>query len=72
MGEVFNRDPSHEYTQVQERVFAQLQPESELEEQVARRIAQCHYQLEQVRNRLTKTWSQLNKAQETLRHDPLL
>ena len=72
MGEVFNRDSSHDDTPAQERVFARLQPESELEEQVAQRIAQCYDMLDHMRNRLTKTWSQLNKAQEALRHDPLL
>lgn len=59
------------YAQIQERVFAHLQPASDAEEQLARRIALCRYTLEHIQNRLTKTWSQLNKMQAILSQDPL-
>lgn len=60
-----------EYGQTQERVFARVQPTSEMEERLAERIAFCRYTLDQIQNRLTKSWSQLNKVQEALKHDPL-
>ena len=60
-----------EYAQTQEHVFARIQPTSEMEERLAERIAFCRYTLEQIQNRLTKSWSQLNKVQEALKHDPL-
>ena len=60
-----------EYAQTQERVFARIQPSSEMEERLAERIAFCRYTLDQIQNRLTKSWSQLNKVQEALKHDPL-
>ena len=66
-----NRDMLPAHTQIQERVFARLQPASDAEEHLARRIALCRYTLEQIQNRLTKTWSQLNKMQAILRQDPL-
>ncbi len=65
------RHSSHEYMRVQDSVFTRLQPASEIEERLAKRIALCRYSLEQIRNRLTKTWSQLNKVQETFKHDSL-
>jgi hypothetical protein len=71
MDDALKPDSSHDYVQVQERVFARLQPDSAIEERLAKRIASCFYTLEQIQNRLTKTWSQLNKVQETFRHDPL-
>lgn len=57
--------------QRQARVFARLQPESELEERLARQIVIYSYKLELIQNRLTKAWSQLNKIYEDLRHEPL-
>ena len=60
-----------EYAQTQDHVFARVQPTSEIEERLAERIAFCRYTLEQIQNRLTKSWSQLNKVQEALKHDPL-
>jgi hypothetical protein len=66
-----NRDLPPTQIQIQERVFARLQPASDAEEHVARRIVHCRYTLEQIQNRLTKIWSQLNKIQEILRQDPL-
>jgi|SwirhirootsSR2_FD_contig_81_870430_length_2104_multi_2_in_0_out_0_3 predicted nucleotide-binding protein (sugar kinase/HSP70/actin superfamily) len=71
MDDVHNPDSPHEYAQVQERVFARLKPDSAMEERLAQRIASCFHSLEHIQNRLTKTWSQLNKVQETFRHDPL-
>jgi hypothetical protein len=71
MDEARQPDLSHAYAQVQERVFARLKPDSAVEERVAQRIASCFHTLEQIQNRLTKTWSQLNKIQETFRQDPL-
>ncbi|MDH3604591.1 MAG: hypothetical protein OEU26_33705 [Candidatus Tectomicrobia bacterium] len=66
-----NRDLPPAHTQIQERVFARLQPASDAEEHLARRIALCRYSLEHIQNRLTKIWSQLNKMQAILRQDPL-
>lgn len=71
MDDELRRDLEAEFTQLQERVFARLQPTSEVEVRLAQRIARCHYTLEQTQNRLTKTWGQLNKIQELLKHDPL-
>jgi hypothetical protein len=68
-------EPSHDlppaHAQIQERVFARLQPASDAEEHLARRIALCRYTLDHIQNRLTKTWSQLNKMQAILSQDPL-
>jgi hypothetical protein len=73
--EMGNEAPSHDlppaHAQIQERVFARLQPSSDAEQQLARRIALCRYTLEHIQNRLTKTWSQLNKMQAILSQDPL-
>ena len=66
-----SRDLPPAHAQIQERVFARLQPASDIEEQLARRIALCRYTLENIQNRLTKTWSQLNKMQAILSQDPL-
>jgi hypothetical protein len=66
-----NRDLPPAHAQLEERVFARLQPASEAEVHLARRIALCRYRLEHIQNRLTKTWSQLNKMQTILRQDPL-
>jgi hypothetical protein len=52
-------------------VFARLQPVSDAEVHLARRIALCRYTLEHIQNQLTKTWSQLNKMQVILSQDPL-
>ena len=71
MDDVNKPDSSREYAQVRERVFARLKPESAVEERVAKRIASCFHTLEYIQNRLTKTWSQLNKMKETFRQDPL-
>ncbi len=45
--------------------------ESEFEERLANRIAQCRHTLEHIQSRLTHCWSQLNKMQEAFKHDPL-
>jgi hypothetical protein len=66
-----SRDLPPAHAQIQERVFARLQPVSDAEEQLVRRIALCRYTLEHIQNRLTKTWSQLNKMQAILSQDPL-
>jgi hypothetical protein len=66
-----SRDLPPSQAQIQERVFARLQPASDAEEHLARRIALCRYTLEHIQNRLTKTWSQLNKMQAILSQDPL-
>lgn len=75
MPEMRNDAPSRDlppaHAQIQERVFAHLQPASDAEEHLARRIALCRYTLEHIQNRLTKTWSQLNKMQAILSQDPL-
>ena len=70
MDEEFKIDALHAYTQKQERIFSRLLPESELEERVARQIAVCSYKLEQIENRLTKAWGQLNKVCEDLKYEP--
>lgn len=71
MDEELKIDALHEFTQRQERIFARLLPASELEERVARQIAVCSYKLEQIENRLTRAWGQLNTVYEELKHDPL-
>jgi hypothetical protein len=70
MDEDRNIEALYEYTQQQEQIFARLQPTSELEESLARQIVVCCYKLEQLRNRLTKAWCQLNKVYEELK-EPL-
>ncbi len=45
--------------------------DSEIEERLAGRIAQCHHTLDHLQSRLTHCWSQLNKMQEAFKHDPL-
>lgn len=71
MVEQRKRDMSYEYTQIQEKVLARLQPASVMEEGLAQQIALCRYRLEQIENRLTKTWGQLNKIHAELKHDVL-
>jgi DNA-binding protein H-NS len=71
MDEELKIDSLYEYTQKQEKIFARLQPESELEERLARHIAVCSYKLEQIENRLTKAWCQLNKIYEELKPESL-
>jgi hypothetical protein len=66
-----SRDLPPAHAQIQERVFARLQPVSDAEVHLARRIALCRYTLEYIQNQLTKTWSQLNKMQIILSQDPL-
>jgi hypothetical protein len=70
MDEELKIEALYEYTQQQEQIFARLQPVSELEESLARQIVVCGYKLEQLRNRLTKAWYQLNKVYEELK-EPL-
>ncbi len=62
-------DPSDE--QSQESAVDPSSLESELEERLANRIAQCRHTLEHIQSRLTHCWSQLNKMQEAFKHDPL-
>lgn len=71
MDEQLKIDALHAYTQKQERIFSRLLPESELEERVARQIAVCSYKLEQIENRLTRAWGQLNHVYEELKHESL-
>jgi hypothetical protein len=71
MDEELKIDSLYAYTQKQERIFARLLPASELEERVARQIVVCSYKLDQIENRLTKAWGQLNKVYEELKHEPL-
>jgi hypothetical protein len=70
MAEELEIDSLHAYTQKQEKIFARLLPASELEERLARQIVICSYKLEQIENRLTKAWCQLNKMYEELKHVP--
>jgi hypothetical protein len=71
MEEELKREALDISMQQQEQLFARLQPASELEEHLARQIAVCNAQLEQIENRLTKAWSQLNKVYEELDQQPL-
>jgi hypothetical protein len=71
MDEELTIDSLYEYTQKQEKIFMRLQPASELEERLARHIAICSYKLEQIENRLTKSWCQLNKIYEGLKPESL-
>jgi hypothetical protein len=67
MDEELKIDSLYEYTQKQETIFARLQPASELEERLARQVVICNYKLEQIQNRFTKAWCQLNKIYEELK-----
>jgi hypothetical protein len=71
MDEELKIDSLYEYTQKQEKVLVRLQPANELEERLARQIAICSYKLEQIENRLTKAWCQLNKMYEELKPESL-
>ena len=71
MDEELKIDSLYGYTQKQEKIFARLQPEGELEERLARQIVVCSYKLEQIQNRLTKAWCQLNKIYEELKPESL-
>ncbi len=65
-------DPSDELSQESAVDPSSLAPlESEYEEHLANRIAQCRHTLEHIQSRLTHCWSQLNKMQEAFKHDPL-
>lgn len=57
------------YIQQQERLVHRLQPDSEFEERLVRQIVLCNYKLEQIRNRLTKAWCQLNKVYDDLKQE---
>ena len=70
MDEELKIEALYDYTQQQEQLFARLQPAGEFEESLARQIVVCSYKLDQLRNRLTKAWSQLNKVYEE-RKEPL-
>jgi glucan phosphorylase len=59
-----------ESTQRQEQLFARLQPASELEERVAQQIVSCSIKLEQIEQRLTIAWSQLQKIYEDINQQP--
>jgi hypothetical protein len=67
MDEELKRDTPYDYTQIQEQLWVRLQPTSDLEAYLIEQMARCRYQLEQIENRLTKAWSQLNKIHEELR-----
>jgi primosomal protein N'' len=62
-------DPSDELSQ--ESAIDPSVLESEIEERLASRIAQCRHTLEHIQSRLTRCWGQLNKMQEAFKHDPL-
>ncbi|MGQ4807900.1 hypothetical protein NKDENANG_01266 [Candidatus Entotheonellaceae bacterium PAL068K] len=64
-------DPGSAYRQQQAKIFARLLPTSKREERLVRQIVVCSYKLEQIENRLTKAWSQLQKMVEELKHEPL-
>jgi hypothetical protein len=70
MDEVLKRDTPYDYTQIQEQLWTRLQPASDLEAHLVEQLALCRYQIEQIENRLTKVWSQLNKIQEEFRDNP--
>ena len=70
MDEEFKIEALYAYTQRQEKIFARLQPADEFEEHLVRQIVVCSYKLEQLQNRLTKAWCQLNKIYEELK-EPL-
>lgn len=70
MDEDLKIEALYEYTQQQEKIVARLQPASEFEEDLARQLVVCSYKLEQLQNRLTKAWCQLNKIYEELK-EPL-
>ncbi len=69
MHEYENIDALYAYTRKQEAMYERLQPASEQEERLVRQIALCSYRLEQIENRLTQAWSQLNKIAQELKHD---
>jgi hypothetical protein len=71
MDEELKRGTPYDYTQIQEQLWMRLQPTSGLEAHLIEQMARCRYQLEQIENRLTKAWSQLNKIHEEIRQDPL-
>jgi hypothetical protein len=66
MDKEHQRSTPYNYTQIQEQLRARLQPMSDMEEHLIQQMALCRYQLEQIENRLTKTWGQLNKIHEEL------
>lgn len=71
MDEAGKHDTPYDATQIQEQLWARLQPTSEVEAYLIGQLALCWHQLEQIENRLTKAWSQLNKIHAELKHDPL-
>ncbi len=62
-------DPSEELSQ--ESAIDPAVLENEIEERLASRIEQCRHTLDHLQSRLAHCWSQLNKMQEALKHDPL-
>jgi hypothetical protein len=64
MDEDLTSETPYAYTQQQEKIVARLQPVGEFEEHLVRQIVVCSYKLEQLQNRLTKAWGQLNKIYE--------
>ncbi len=69
MDEALKPDMRHAYNQRQKQLFERLQPDSEFEERLVRQIVVCNYKLEQIQNRLTKAWCQINKIYGELKHD---
>ena len=57
------------YIQHQERLVSRLQPDSEFEERLVRQLVLCHYKLEQIQDRLTRAWCQLNKVYGELKQE---
>lgn len=57
------------YIQHQERLVKRLQPDGEFEERLVRQMILCNYKLEQIQDRLTKAWCQLNKVYGELKHE---
>jgi hypothetical protein len=62
-------DPSDEWSP--ESAIDASPLDSEIEERLAKRMAQCRHTLEHIQSRLAHCWSQLNKMQEAFKHDPL-
>ena len=69
MDDALQPDMCHAYEQRQKQLFERLQPDSEFEEHLVRQIVVCNYKLEQIQNRLTKAWCQINKIYGELKQD---
>lgn len=68
MDEALKPDMCDAYKQRQQQLVERLQPGSEFEEHLVRQIVVCNYKLEQIQNRLTKAWCQINKIYGEFKH----